>query len=147
MSEVRFYHLTRQPLEIGLPAIVSKAHGRGHKILIKCANAGEVKKLNDVLWTYHPDSFLPHGTANDDHADLQPILITHDDENLNKAETLILCGGATSDHVKDFSLTCEMLEDHNTDLVTAARTRFKSYKEAGHAVTYWFQGDAGWEKK
>ncbi len=148
MSEIRFYHLTRQPLDQALPAILMKAYTGGRKVLVHCADKNMAKKMSEQLWTYRDDSFLPHGLANEDHANLQPVLISDTDENQNEADVLILCGGALSEKLNDFSLCCEMLEDHQSDQVEAARARWKDYKEAGHEVTYWFQSETGgWEQK
>ena len=148
MSDVRFYHLTRQPLEQALPAILMKAYKGGRKVLVRCADGAMVKKMNDTLWTYRADSFLPHGMAGEEFAEDQPVLLTDKDENANNADVLVLCGGAVSEQIGDFALCCEMLEDHHADQVASARARWKDYKDAGHEVTYWFQSEAGgWENK
>lgn len=148
MSDIRFYHLTKQPLEQALPAILAKAYSGGRKILVRCADKAMVKKMNETLWTYRADSFLPHGANDEEHADQQPILITDKDENENGADILILCGGAMSNKMDEYAMCCEMLEDHQADHIASARSRWKTYKEAGHEVTYYFQNENGsWEEK
>ncbi len=148
MSEVRFYHLTRQPLEQALPAILMKAYKGGRKVLVRCPDKAMAKRVNETLWTYRADSFLPHGSSEGEFANAQPILVSDQDQNENDADVLILCGGALSEKMDEFSLCCEMLEDHQAEQVAAARTRWKDYKEAGHDVTYWFQNESGgWEEK
>lgn len=147
MSEIRFYHLEQQSLDQVLPSLLSKALEGGHRIVIKTANDQEAKRLNDHLWTYDANSFLPHGIAKDPHADKQPVCLTSADENPNKADVLILTGGATSENIGQFKLCCEMLDGRNPESVSAARQRWKAYQEAGHDITYWQQGQKGWEKK
>ena len=105
------------------------------------------ERLNDYLWTYNPNSFLPHGSKKDGHAELQPIWLTSEDENPNDADVLILTGGAASENMNDYQLCCELFDGRNEAAVTEARTRWKTYQEAGHDITYWQQGDKGWEKK
>ena len=147
MSEVRFYHLEQQSLEQVLPALLSKALENGHRILVKTPDDHMAERLNDYLWTYNPNSFLPHGSKKDGHAELQPIWLTSEDENPNDADVLILTGGAASENMNDYQLCCELFDGRNEAAVTEARTRWKTYQEAGHDITYWQQGDKGWEKK
>tara|TARA_B100001989_G_scaffold251197_1_gene229866 strand:+ start:857 stop:1306 length:450 start_codon:yes stop_codon:yes gene_type:complete len=148
MTEIRFYHLLRQSEQQVLPFLLSKALSRGHKIIVKCANDKGKEKLNEFLWTYNPDSFLPHGSAKDGHAEQQPIWLTAEDDNPNGADVLILSQGALSEKLGDFTLCCEMLDGHNDVAVQDARKRWKTYKDQGFDVTYWQQNDQGvWEKK
>lgn len=147
MSEIRFYHLERQTLDQVLPALLSKALSGGRRIVLKAPNAQEAERLNAHLWTYDPNSFIPHGSDKDGHAEHQPVWITARDENPNGADVLILSGGVDSPLLGDFALCCEMLDGRDPEAVSAARTRWKDYKDAGHDITYWQQGPQGWEKK
>lgn len=150
MTEIRFYHLTTKPLEQALPEILGKALSTGRRAVIKAPDDKSVEALNTHLWTYSPDSFLPHGSKKDgkEFAPDQPIWLTSDNDNPNGADLLILTGGAESDKIGDFALCCEMLDGNDDAAVTAARARWKTYKDAGHDLTYWQQTPTGgWEKK
>ncbi|MFA5592854.1 MAG: DNA polymerase III subunit chi [Micavibrio sp.] len=149
MSEVRFYHLLTQTLDQALPALVNKALSTGKRIIIKLPDEGQVNYFNNHLWVYNPGSFIPHGAENDGHAALQPVYLTHRAENPNGADMLILCNHqAVPENIADFPLCCDFLDGGDDDSVLAARTRWKTYKEAGHTVTYWQQTETGgWEQK
>ena len=147
MTDIRFYHMERQGLEQVLPALLVKALEQGKRVVVKTRDENETERLNEYLWTYNPDSFLPHGTKRDGHPAQQPVWLTSVDENPNAADVLILTQGAQSPVVADFALCCELLDGHDQDSVTGARTRWKTYKDSGHSVTYWQQGAKGWEKK
>ena len=147
-TEIRFYHMERSGLEQTLPMLVTKALQNGHKIIIKAANQNEVERLNEHLWTFNPNSFLPHGSAKNGDAENQPIWLTAEDENPNAADVLILTQGASQENLKDFTLVCEMLNGNNPEEVDSARARWKTYKDDGLETTYWQQGaQGGWEKK
>ena len=148
MSEVRFYHLERQSLDQALPQLVGKALQNGHRIVVKAAN-DQVEHINNHLWTYDPNSFIPHGSAKDGNETDQPVWLTANDENPNAAEVLILTHENEAPEIdKAFTLICDMIDGKNEDAVTAARSRWKAYKDAGHDVTYWQQSAQGkWEKK
>lgn len=148
MTEIRFYHLTEKRPEAALPEILAKALGTGKRVVVKAADETMVSSLNEHLWTWRPDSFLPHGTARDGFAADQPIWLTAAEDNPNGAKILVLTGGATAETVDRYDLCCEILDGRQEEQVAAARDRWKSYKDAGHSVTYWKQNDGGgWEKK
>lgn len=148
MADIRFYHMEQTTLDRALPMILTKAYGSGQKILIRVPDKKEANRLNDLLWTFKDDSFLPHGLASDDRASQHPILITTEQDNVNDAGILILTHGCTHDDVGSFNMVCEMLDGRVQSQIADARTRWKSYKEANHDLTYWQQDDNGkWGKK
>lgn len=148
LTEVRFYHLTRKPLERALPELLEKVLARGWRAVVMAGSEERVEALNALLWTYGDGSFLPHGSARDGHPEQQPVWLTVGDENPNGAEVLILADGAASAAVPDYSLCCELFDGRDQAAVAAARERWATYKAAGHALTYWQQTErGGWEKQ
>lgn len=147
MTEVRFYHLLRQRLEEALPALLEKARERGHRIVVQAGSEERVKSLDALLWTYKPESFLAHGSAAVGAAEDQPIWLTAQEECPNRADVLILVDGAEADP-NSYALCCEVFDGSDDDAVAAARQRWTAHKAAGHAITYWQQGErGGWEKR
>lgn len=148
MSDIRFYHLTRKTAEQALPELVARAFAKGHKILIRSREEAETLRLNDTLWTYNPDSFLPHGAAKDGKADQQPIFLTSGNDNPAGADVLMLMPGAATDGAENFALCCQLLNGADEAQISDARSLWKTWKEAGHTITYWQQSDQGkWEQK
>ncbi len=146
MTEIRFYHLTRSALEETLPPMLEKVIERSQRAVVMAGSPERVEALTKHLWTYKDHGFLPHGSAEDGFAEEQPIWLTANDENPNKAQVLMLTDGATSEHVKNFELVCEIFGDNDTAAVEASRARWKKYKDEGFALTYWQQNERGWEK-
>lgn len=148
MTDIRFYHMMQKKLEQALPEILSKALERQHRIVVKAGSRETLEALNTVLWTYDPESFLPHGTDKNGHEAEQPVWLTTEDENPNKATVLILVDGATSETVGKADLCCELFDGNDEAAVQSARGRWKAYKNEGHTLTYFQQDDAGkWQKK
>lgn len=148
MTEVRFYHMIQKRLEQALPEIVAKALERKHRILIKAGSKERVEALDTALWTQDPASFLPHGYVKDGFEKEQPVWLTTEDENPNGANVLILTDGAKSDITDKFSLCCEMFDGNDDAAVTAARERWKFYKDKGYTAAYFQQDDNGrWQQK
>jgi DNA polymerase-3 subunit chi len=145
MTEVRFYHLQRQRLDDVLPGLLEKARERGHRAVVQAGSVERVKALDTLLWTYRPESFLAHGAAGA--AEDQPIWLTAKEECPNGADLLILVDGAEAD-IAPYALCCEVFDGLDDEAVAAARRRWAVYKDAGHVLTYWQQGErGGWEKR
>jgi DNA polymerase-3 subunit chi len=151
LTEVRFYHLQRARLEEILPVILERCHQRGERVLVLAGSTERVEALAALLWTYRPESFLPHGTARDGEAARQPIFLAAAEEEgepaPNGAQVLILSDGARHNRIADFKLVCELFDGHDEAAVAAAREHWRSCKAAGHAVVYFQQADTGkWQE-
>ena len=148
MTEVRFYHLQRMPLERALPQLLEKTLEREWRAVVMAGSEERVDALNGQLWTYSREGFLPHGTRREGHADLQPVWLTHERENPNSATVLFLVDGAEWPGLDDFDLCCDLFDGRDDAAVARARERWSACKEAGLKMTYWQQNEAGrWEIK
>ena len=148
MTDIGFYHLTRSSLAQALPRLLEKVYASGARAVVMTGSEERTGALDAMLWTYHQDSFLPHGSARGGDPGEQPIWITHEDENPNGAGILVLTDGAASERVGEFARCLEMFDGNDPEAVEAARARWKAYAEAGHSLTYWQQASSGgWEAK
>lgn len=148
MTEIGFYHLQRSPLERALPMLLEKVLEAGKRAVVVASSEERIEQLNGVLWTYRPDSFVPHGSARDGNAEAQPIWLATAPENPNDAGILVLTDGATADDFDGFERCLEMFDGNDDAAVAAARERWTGYKAAGHDVVYYQQTESGgWEKK
>ncbi|MBI1272607.1 MAG: DNA polymerase III subunit chi [Alphaproteobacteria bacterium] len=147
MTEVHFYHLTRNNVEEVLPALLEKTRERGWKAVVMASSPERVESLNRHLWVSGRDSFLPHGSARDGEAALQPIWLTESDERPNGAQVLFLTDGAVSQQQGDYERVCDIFDGENEEAVAAARQRWQECKEKGFTLSYWQQGDNGWAKQ
>jgi DNA polymerase-3 subunit chi len=147
MTEVAFYHLQTAPLESALPKLLEKTLASGKRALVRAGSKDRVEALAGHLWTYHQDSWLPHGTAQDGNAEAQPIWIGIDDENVNQATFLFLTDGVDSVAVGAFERCFDLFDGNDPEAVEAARERWRRRSAEGHTVTYWRQTDrGGWER-
>jgi len=149
VTEVLFYHLERASLESVLPGLLEKTLERGWKAVVKCASRESVARIDDLLWTYGDESFLPH-SADAALAAGQPVFLTDGDDMPNNADLLFLVDGAAAEPASIGSLQrCVTIFDGGDEnAVAAARAFWKDAKAAGHDATYWKQSPQGrWEKQ
>jgi DNA polymerase-3 subunit chi len=147
LAEVGFYHLLTSSLERALPRLIERAWSQGYRIVVRAASPERVEHLNAVLWSYEEASFLPHGSARDGNPEVQPIWLTHRDENPNNASMIVLVDGLEAENLQSFSRCADLFDGNDVIAVEAARGRWRRVREAGHDLTYWQQTAAGWERK
>ena len=147
-TEVYFYHLDRHPLERVLPGLLERTLERGWRAIVQAGSAERLEAIDNQLWTYRDDSFLPHGTARDGPPAMQPVLLTLDEANLNGAGVRFLVDGAGLGSFAGYQRIVVIFDGADQVAVTAAREQWKVAKAQGCAVTYWQQTPAGkWERK
>lgn len=149
MAEVLFYHLTSAPLEVTLPDLLQKSLQRGWRVLVRVGSPAGLAFLDERLWTYRDDSFLPHGLAGAPHAARQPILLTGETENLNAADVLMLTHGARAQlgEMAAFVRVCLLFDGADDAAVAAAREDWRAVTGAGLAAKYWAQEAGRWTQK
>ena len=147
MAEIGFYHLTRTPLAQALPRLLGRVLESGGRAVVLCGGPERLAALDASLWLSTDPDWLPHGTPAVGHADMQPIWLTTEDEAPNGARFLFLVDGAESARLDRFDRVLDLFDGNDAEATEAARDRWRRAKTAGHALTYWQQGQRGWEKK
>jgi DNA polymerase-3 subunit chi len=146
MAELWFYHLERSELERALPPLLEKSLQRGWRALVRAGSAERVEQLDTALWTFRPDSFVPHGREGDPAR--QPVWLTTEAGNPNGAQALFLVDGAESGDISGFERACLLFDGNDASALEMARSRWKQAKEAGITASYWKESAAGrWEKQ
>jgi DNA polymerase-3 subunit chi len=149
MTEVLFYHLQRQPLEAVLPTLLQKSLERGWRIAVQATSPERVSALDDHLWTFSDEGFLPHCTDREPDAAEQPVVITVAEANPNGAQIRFLVDGAAlPGDVASYERLVLMFDGGDPGALAIARDQWKAVKAAGHAATYWQQDPGGrWQRK
>src|SRR3982074_1806101 len=85
MTEVLFYHLQNMSIESVLPPLLEKSLERGWRVVVQSTSPERTDALDAHLWTYSDDSFLPHATWRAGDAQDQPIILSVEEGNPNRA--------------------------------------------------------------
>jgi DNA polymerase III subunit chi len=133
MPQVDFYVLSDSAPDAHLRhacRLAEQAADQGQKVFMRTTNADDVKRIDDLLWTFGDRSFLPHEIAT-------PTSPSH-------PRIRVLIGGAPPSNFRDLvvNLSVDALSDDSltriVELVPAdserkrvARERFKNYRERG----------------
>jgi len=103
--------------------------------------------IDEALWSYKEDSFLPHGREEEGDAEHQPILLTTKDTRVNGAEVLFLIDRAPLPAAYEFERIVLMFDGEDGEALDEARAAWKTIKGLGHPATYWQQDGGRWVKK
>ncbi len=143
--QVDFYHLTVTPLERALPSIAQRVVAGGGRLLIVSADAAQRGAIDKLLWSYWPDSFLPHGQAGGGDDGSQPVLIAADVAPANEAANIALVDGEWRDAALGFDRAFHFFD---AERIAEARLAWKALADRdGVERRYWKQDDAGkWEQ-
>lgn len=137
---IDFYHLAVAPLEKVLPAICERVLAGGGRLLI-VTGADQVEALDRLLWTYAPESFLPHSSSAAARAADQPILIGAEQAAANGARNIALADGVWRDAALNFDRAFYFFDAAAIDV---ARTSWRTLKAAAAAeLHFWKQDEAG----
>jgi len=142
-TEVWFYHLERSTLDQVLPGLLEKTLQRGWRALVRVNDAADIDDLDELLWTYRPASFLPHGKSGGDHDPLQPILLSDTADNLNSAQALFIVDDADLGPTEGFARCFIIFDGQDEQSVIHARKRWSSLKDSNVDLAYWRQDDEG----
>jgi DNA polymerase-3 subunit chi len=134
---VDFYHLTSSPLERVLPTICEKVLAGGGRLLV-VAEEGLIASLDEQLWTYAPDSFLPHGRDGEE----QPVLLSNAPVAANGARNIALADGVWREEALGYDRAFYFF---GSDSLDGARGAWRALKgRNGVESRYWKQADGRW---
>lgn len=142
-----FYHLEASTLEGVLPGLLEKTLEKGWRALVKLPE-DKLAQLDNFLWTFREDAFLPHGREDEPQAELQPILLSATTQSAKGFDAVFLLDGASIEDMDGVSRAMVMINGRAADDVQRERGRWKTLKETGASLAYYQQNTHGrWEKK
>lgn len=149
MTELLFYHLERRSLESVLPQLLEKSLDRGWRVAVQTSSEERVEALDAHLWVYRDDAFLPHGTFREGLAAEQPILLTVNDDNPNRAVVRFLIDRAPFPvDAQAYDRIVVLFDGADEEAVAEARDLWRSAKAQGFAITYWQCDERGrWQQR
>jgi DNA polymerase-3 subunit chi len=114
--------------------LIEKAYKTGHRIYIHTENTAAAHAIDELLWTYRDDSFLPHNLYGEGPAQSPPIQIgcaltpeKHRDILLNLSDNVPA-------FFKQFNRILE-ITSNDTKTQDDARERFRFYRKEGAPIT------------
>ena len=111
--------------------LVDKAFQRGHRVFINATDEAQATELNELLWSFRPASFLPHGLHGQEHS--ESIAIGWGQEPDNHNDLLINLQLEIPSFFSRFARVAEVVTQE-PDSLAALRKSWTFYKERGYQL-------------
>jgi len=134
MTRVGFYVVqaaARQERLLVAARLADKAFARGHRIFINAADEDQARSLDELLWSFRPASFLPHGLLGEELADT--IAIGWGQEPTRHNDLLINLQLGIPPFFSRFKRVAEVVTQ-DPDSLAALRRSWTFYKERGYQL-------------
>ena len=132
MTRIEFYVLPdREPTGRARAAcqLASKGWQHGMPVFIRCQDSQQCSDLDELLWSFRAERFIPHELDQDDPA--APIVIGTEQAPARKQGLLINLSPNLSPHIDQFSRIIEIV-NQQPELLTVCRDNFRLYRQRGY---------------
>ena len=136
MSRVDFYLLAKQPQLDRLTAVCQisqKIYRLGHKTQILTEDQAQARKLDALLWTFQPGSFVPHLLHSEDGQDDAAVIIGSEPGGSPPNAVLISLKSEIPACCTDYARIVEVVGREN-DEKKQARERYRQYNDRGYEL-------------
>ena len=108
--------------------ITEKAWQQGYRVYLQADSPNHARRLNDLLWTFHDISFLPHEIYSQVSSATTPILIGYQAQTCPHQDVLINLTEQIPPFVAKFKRIAEIV-DETSRARQAGRNRYRSYQQ------------------
>ena len=146
MTEVSFYRAGSRKAGAAAWEILQARLAKGRRTVVRLPEEDSLRRFDNWLWTYGEDSFLPHGTKADGHAERQPIYLTCEAGVPNEADLLLLLDGAEAS-VEEIGALPAVAVVFDREQAGPARKLWNACSAADLNPVLWERDDAGrWQR-
>jgi len=151
--EISFLHLKTRRVEDALPTLLERSLSRGWRVVVQGTREARLRALDAHLWSYRPESFLPHGGASDPARETQPVYLTTGPENPNAADVRIFLDGAVmapllAGEAAPKLRAVLLFDGDDAEELANARAQWKELRDTGRTLVYQQQDESGrWVEK
>ena len=113
--------------------LIALIYRRGHKIHVQTPSVEYAKALDEKLWNFSEDAFIPHSLK--EHRCDAPIKICTAIDSPEHKDVFVNLSRSTPKFFSRFNRVAEVVPENESER-SAARKAFSFYKERGYEVNY-----------
>jgi len=110
--------------------LVEKAYNKGHKIYVFCDNQQDAELLDELLWTFKEDSFIPHNLQGEGPEPPPPIQIGYEKEPRGFNDILLNLARHIPPFYPKFRRVMELVINEEAEK-ERSRAHFRDYRSKG----------------
>ena len=146
MTEINFYKITRSSVEKLLPRLLEKIIQEGSMVNFLFKNQNRLEYIDDFLWTYSNESFIPHYVDDSNYINVHPILLSLSENINNNADVFVTIEGYLPENIEKYKKIIDIIDGKDDQIIKDALVRVEHIKNKGYKVDCWRQEISGWEK-
>lgn len=130
MTRIDFYILAEQgdtARQQFACRLLQKTARLGHRIYLHCQDETRARQVDEMLWHYQTERFLPHRLIKDGGAPC-PVEIGFEQDPLEHDDLFINLAGAIPPFFSRFNRVCEIVTQDDATL-QSTRSNYKFYKD------------------
>lgn len=137
MTRVTFYsNLTDK--QQALMVLLQRALAKKNKVTVMVDEEASAKACSASIWQADTTAFLPNVLATDQYTEMTPIVIDWQEKQLCQDDILINLSQKQLTSFSRFRHLIELVSNEEQDK-TAARARFKFYRDRGYEIKHFDQ--------
>ncbi len=113
--------------------LIEKAYKNRHRIYVHADTQNTAHQLDEMLWTYREDSFLPHNLYGDGPEPAPPIQIGFAVTPDKQRDILINLSLTVPAFYPQFARVLEVISN-DAEIQAAGREHYKQYRADGHPI-------------
>ncbi|KTC89170.1 DNA polymerase III subunit chi [Legionella cincinnatiensis] len=110
--------------------LLEKAYAKGHKVYVLCANKQDAEFLDELLWTFKEDSFIPHHLQGEGPEPPPPIQIGYEREPRGFNDILLNLSNSIPPFYTKFRRIIEIVLNIEADK-EQSRAHYRDYRAKG----------------
>jgi len=129
---IEFYRLNSAQPDARLRVVCQlarKGWQAGLPVFIRCQDKAQQQAMDEWLWRFRPEAFVPHALA--EHQESAPVIIGEDESPAQSGGLLINLKLGVSPHIKQFSRIIELISQQS-ELLQVSRANFRHYQQKGY---------------
>lgn len=134
MTKVRFYSDIAD-LPAMVQQLVTQARAKQRKVTVYLSDLAQAQALSQQLWAQPPVAFLPHVLADASHAELTPVVLAWQPEQIRQDDILINCQPSLPRFFSRFRHVCELI-GRDEPAKMAGRQRWTFYRDRGYEIQH-----------
>ncbi|WP_420600190.1 DNA polymerase III subunit chi [Neptuniibacter sp.] len=111
--------------------LVGKILGLGHEIYIQTANEAEAKRIDQQLWEFQPESFIPHSLISEELA--AKVKIGWDAQRPDHNDVFVNLNLDIPEDALGFNRILEIVVQ-SEDVLASTRNNYKTYQTNGISI-------------
>ncbi len=115
--------------------LVSKVYGEGRDIYIHTKDQSDAQQIDDLLWSFKGEAFIPHNIIGDDTLAQTQVQIGWGDHPDHHHDVLINLSSPQPNFFSRFQRVLEVVIQ-DEEILAQTRKHYKFYKDRGYQVTY-----------